>query len=98
MADQLTEAYWDSLGENSVSLRAILASQAQQLQFKNQELQNHFIDTKNNLVNAASATAVQAAQQIITPAPPTTSSSICPIKADPEKFSGECTETEGLYV
>ena len=100
MANQLPEACWDSLGENGAFLRAILAGQTQQLQqlqLQNQELQNHFINTQSNLVNATSAAAVQAAQQIITLALPTTSSSICPIKAaDIEKFSGDHTETEGF--
>ena len=97
MSDQLPDAYWDSLGENAAFLRAFLANQSQQLQhiqLHNQELQNHLINTQNNLPNAASVAAVAAAQQIIIP---TTSSSNRPIKAaDPEKFSGDRAETEGF--
>ena len=68
MSDQLPDAYWDSLGENAAFLRAFLANQSQQLQhiqLHNQELQNHLINTQNNLANAASVAAVAAAQQII---------------------------------
>ena len=100
MAEQLPEAYWDSLGETGPFLRSLLAGQTQQLQqpqLHNQELQNHPINTQNNLVDAASAAAVQAAQQIVTPIPPTIPSSIFPIKvAAQEKFNGDHTETEGF--
>jgi hypothetical protein len=100
MSDQLPDAYWDSLGENSAFLRAILSGQAQQLEhlrLQNQELHNHFINTQNNLAHAASAAAVAATQQISTPTPPTIPSSHRPIKAaDPERFSGDRAETEGF--
>ena len=97
MSDQLPDEYWDSLGDHSVFLKALLNSQAQQLQqlqIQNQELQNHFVNSQNNLVQAASNAAVAAAQQI---APPNQSSSKPTIKApDPEKFSGDRAETEGF--
>ena len=97
MSDQLPDEYWDSLGDHGIFLKALLNSQAQQLQqlqIQNQELQNHFVNSQNNLVQAASNAAVAAAQQI---APPNQSSSKPTIKAaDPEKFSGDRAETEGF--
>ena len=65
MSDQLTDAYWDSLGKNGAFLKALLTSQSQQLQhiqLQNQELQNHLINTQNNLANATSIAAIAAAQ------------------------------------
>ena len=96
MSDQLPDEYWDSLGDHGI-LRALLNSQAQQLQqlqIQNKELQNHPVSSQNNLVHAASNAAVAAAQQI---APPNLSSSKPTIKvADLEKFSGDRADTEGF--
>ena len=64
MSDQLPDAYWESLGNHGVFLKALLTNQAQQLQqlqIQNQELHNHLINSENNLVHAASNAAVAAA-------------------------------------
>ena len=61
MSDQLPDEYWASLGDHGIFLKALLNSQAQQLQIQNQELQNHFVNSQNNLMQAASNAAVAAA-------------------------------------
>src|SRR3979490_1748979 len=60
----IPEGYWESLGEQGVFLRALLATQAQQLQHlqnQNQHLQNQLGNVESSLANAASAAAVAAA-------------------------------------
>ena len=100
MADQLPEGYWESLGKQGVFLRALLATQAQQLQYlqiQNKHLQNQFGNVQNSLANAASAAAVAGAQHMVVHTPSTTQPSHCPIKAaDPEKFSADRADTEGF--
>src|SRR3979490_497800 len=100
MADQLPEGYWESLGEQGVFLRALLATQAQQLQhlqIQNQHLQNQFENAQSNLANAASAATLAAAQQMVIHTPTTTQHSPHPIKAaDTEKFCGDGADTEGF--
>ena len=92
MSDQLSDAYWASLGENGPFLQSLLESQQQQLQ----HLLTHFDNFQNNLANAASTAAVAAAQHIVIPTSPNISST-CSIKAaDPERFTGDRTETEGF--
>src|SRR3979490_3087843 len=99
MSSQLSEEYWESLGENGVFLRTLLANQAGQLehlQNQNQLLQSQLGSIQSNLANAASAAAIAATQHmavyIPSPTPPH-----CSIKAaDPEKFSGDRADTEGF--
>ena len=67
MSDQLPDTYWNPLGKNGAFMRALLDSQVQQLQqlqLHNQELQNHILNTQNNLTNA-----ISAAHPVTTPAP-----------------------------
>ena len=98
MSDQLSEAYWASLGENGPFLQTLLKSQQQQLQHlhqQNQHLLTHFDNLQNNLASAASTAAVTAAQHIVIPT--SNISSTHSIKAaDPERFSGNRAETEGF--
>ena len=70
LTDQLSEAYWASLGENGPFLQSLLESQQQQ----NQHLLTHFNNFQNNLANAASTAAVAAAQHIVIPTSPNISS------------------------
>jgi Zinc knuckle len=100
MSDKLPETYWDLLGENGLYLKTLLDAQTQQvqhLQRQNEELQKHFLNSQNNLVEATSNAAVAAAQRLAAPAPPHNTPSIRTIKAaDPERFSGNRAETEGF--
>jgi Retrotransposon gag protein/Zinc knuckle len=99
MADQLPEGYWESLGPNGAVLRAFLATQQQQLQqlqIQNQFLQTQFSNVQNDLANAASAAAVAVAQNISIPTPPNPPTSRSIKAADPEKFSGDRSDTEGF--
>ena len=88
-----------SLGENGPFLQSLLETQQQQLQHlhqQNQHLLTHFNNFQSNLANAASTAAVAAAQHIVIPTSPNISST-CSIKAaDPERFTGDRTETEGF--
>ena len=63
MSNQLPEEYWDSLGDNGVFLRTLLANQAGQLKYlqhQNQLLQNQLGSIQSNLANATSAAAIAA--------------------------------------
>ena len=94
MSDQLPDAYWNSLGKHAAFLRVLLDSQAQQLQqlqMQNQELHNQALATQSHLANVLSA-----ANHTPTPAPTNLSSHRHIKVADPEKFSGERSETEGF--
>ena len=96
MSDQLSDAYWASLGENGPFLQSFLESQQQQLQHlyqQNQHLLTHFDNLQNNLANAASTAAVAAAQHIVIPTSPNISSTHSIKVADPERFTGDRTET-----
>ena len=99
MSDQVSETYWASLGENGPFLWSLLESQQQQLQHlyqQNQHLLTHFDNLQNNLANAASTAAVAAAQHIVIPTSPNISSTCSITAADPERFTGDRTETEGF--
>ena len=93
MPNQLSEAYWPSLGENGLFLQTLLESQQQQLQHlhqQNQHLLNHFDNVQNNPASAASAAAVAAAQHIGIPTSPNISSTHSIIAADLERFVINC--------
>src|SRR3979490_3171779 len=98
MSSQLSEEYCESLGNNGVFLRTLLANQAGQLehlQHQNQLLQRKLGSIQSNLANAASATAIAATQHMAVHIPSPTPPSHCSIKAaDPEKFSGDRADTE----
>src|SRR3979490_2695865 len=100
MSSQLSEEYWDSLGENGVFLRTLLANQAGQLehlQHQNQLLQSQLGSIQSNLANAASAAAIAVTRHMAVHIPSPTPLSHRSIKAaDPEKFSGDRAETEGF--
>ena len=99
MSDQLSEAYWASLGENGPFLQTLLESQVQQLQHlhqQNQHLLSHFDNVQNNLASATSAAAITAAQHIAIPTSPNTSSTHSVKAADLERFNGDRGETEGF--
>src|SRR3979490_101385 len=100
MSSQLSEEYWDSLDENGVFLRTLLATQVGQLehlQHKNQLLQSPLGSIQSNLANAASAAAIAATQHMAVHIPSPTPPSHRSIKAaDPEKFSGDRADTEGF--
>ena len=96
MTDSLPDAYWESLGENGVFIRVILANQEerlQQLQQQNQYLQTQLVTTQNNVVTTASAAAAATAQNLVIPTTPMTvtnaptTRSIKPV--EPDKFSGD---------
>src|SRR3979490_387538 len=99
MSSQLSEEYWESLGENGVFLRTMLANQAGQLehlQHQNQLLQSQLGSIQSNLANATSAAAIAATQHMAIHIPSQTPPSHRSIKAaDPEKFSGDRADTEG---
>ncbi|KAF8515673.1 hypothetical protein JB92DRAFT_3114809 [Gautieria morchelliformis] len=100
MADQLPDAYWDSLGDHGPFLRGLLSSQAQQLQqlqLQNQELHSQIVNVHDHLANAAVNAAVAAAQALAPSVPHSVPPSTRSIKAaEPEKFNGDRAETEGF--
>ena len=99
MSDQLSEAYWASLGENGLFLWSLLESQQQQLQHlhqQNQHLLTHFDNFQNNLANAASTAAVAAVQHIVIPTSPNISSTHSIKAADLEIHWGQ-NRDRGLY-
>ena len=87
-----------ALGEHGAFLQMLFNNQQehlQQLQLQNQQLQNQFSSLQNNLPSAASGAAVAVTQSLPIPTPSSTSTH--PVKgADPEKFSGDCGETDGF--
>ena len=65
MADQLPDAYWNSLEEHGAFLQMLFNNQQahlQQLQLQNQQLQNQISSLQNNLTSAASAAVVAITQ------------------------------------
>src|SRR3979490_1618291 len=100
MSSQLSEEYCESLGENGVFLRTLLANQAGQLehlQHQNLLLQSQLGSIQSNLANAASAAAIATTQHMAVHIPSPTPLSHFSIKAaDPEKFSGDRADTEGF--
>src|SRR3979490_1074394 len=100
MSSQLSEEYWESLGENGVFLRTLLANQAGQLehlQHTNLFLQSQWGIIQSTLANAVSAAGIAATQHMAFHIPSPTPPSHRSIKAaDPEKFSGDRADTEGV--
>ena len=101
MSDRLPNEYWESLGQNGPFLRSLFKGQHEQLQQlreSNAFLQTRVADTRDDITNVATASAVaqviatnpQANIPVQTLHNPTQSAKA----ADPEPFNGNRDQTE----